>query len=177
MEDKLPVCLLIFPEGTTYCEETLDKSRQFALKQGLQPPLYSLLPRTLGLYSCVSILNDQLDGIYDFTMAFPPPPSSNTSQDLFYTIRNIYFKGWAPSKVYIHIRYIPRCEIPTEKKAFDDWLFELFRLKDAKLSYFRQNKTFLGKCYRTEQFQAFQQKYFLLFVFFSILSYAIIKYG
>ncbi len=65
-----PMWLLIFPEGTNMSKRAMDVSVKWAEKTGLAPLDLTLMPRSRGLYACLTSLGDSVAWIYDCTIAY-----------------------------------------------------------------------------------------------------------
>ena len=71
MNDNLPLWLIIFPEGTVICEETRIRSDAYAKKMDWgENPRHVLWPKHTGLFHACDLLKDNVDNIFDLTMAF-----------------------------------------------------------------------------------------------------------
>jgi lysocardiolipin and lysophospholipid acyltransferase len=69
-----PMWLLLFPEGTNLSGNGRAKSAKWAEKCGLKDPEHVLLPRSTGIYFCLSELKDTVDYVYDCTVAYEGIP-------------------------------------------------------------------------------------------------------
>lgn len=127
-----PLWLIIFPEGTDFTEQKCLRSQRIAKENNLPILKNVLLPRTKGFYSCVSLLRDCLDAVYDLTITYKP------RCPLF--MDNAF--GIDPAEVHIHVRRIPLSEIPTSEDEATSWLNEAFRFKDQLLSSFYEEGSF-----------------------------------
>lgn len=65
-----PMWLLLFPEGTNASSNGRDKSAQWAKKMGVQDVQRLLLPRSAGMYYCLSELKGSVEYVYDCTVAY-----------------------------------------------------------------------------------------------------------
>jgi 1-acyl-sn-glycerol-3-phosphate acyltransferase len=117
--DKNPMCLLLFPEGTVICDETMDRCRQYAAKHSLSfDSRHVLMPRSTGMEFCVRHLmpglkTAEMDNsvnsvkfIYDLTVGFGGMTGKETPMDQ-YSIANIFYRGHAPPSIHIRIKRIP----------------------------------------------------------------------
>ncbi|KAG0774980.1 hypothetical protein G6F22_013644 [Rhizopus arrhizus] len=59
-ENKLPMWLVLFPEGTVISESTRKKSKDYAERMNMQDNRYTLLPRSTGLRLCTTVLKDNI---------------------------------------------------------------------------------------------------------------------
>ena len=69
-----PMWLLLFPEGTNLCANGRKKSVSWAKKQDIQDPEHLLLPRSTGMFFCLSELKGTVDYVYDCTVAYEGVP-------------------------------------------------------------------------------------------------------
>lgn len=72
MKDKLPLWLIIFPEGTVICDETKTKSDDYAKKMGWKEenPKFVLWPKHTGLYHACDLLKNDIPDMFDLTISF-----------------------------------------------------------------------------------------------------------
>lgn len=132
-DQRDPLWLVIFPEGTDFSEEKRDKGNAYARENFGTPELFNVLqPRTRGFVTCLSQLRDSLDAVYDLTIGY------KERCPLF--INNLY--GTDPSEVHMHIRRIPISEIPESEEEMNKWLFDLFHKKDQMLASFSETGSF-----------------------------------
>ena len=69
--------MVVFPEGTRYCDKTLEKSRKFSADNGLPAYEHVLIPRLKALQLCVEELREACSAVYDVTIAY-----SNTTDEV-----------------------------------------------------------------------------------------------
>ena len=65
-----PMWLLLFPEGTNASDNGKVKSTKWAEKIGVKDTDHLLLPRSTGMYFCLTELKGTVDYIYDCTVAY-----------------------------------------------------------------------------------------------------------
>ncbi|GKA76123.1 probable 1-acyl-sn-glycerol-3-phosphate acyltransferase 5 isoform X1 [Tanacetum coccineum] len=118
--------LALFPEGTDFTEEKCLKSQKFAAENGLPIMKNVLLPKTRGFHTCLEILRESLDAVYDVTIAY-----KNRCPTF---LDNVF--GVEPSEVHVHVRRIPLDDIPSSYHECNSWLIHSFHLKDQLLSDF-----------------------------------------
>lgn len=116
-----------FIEGTRRTPEKLAQSQEYARKLGQAPMQHVLWPRTRGFVAAIGAMRDQLDAVYDITIAYP---------------------GGAPSlwevashrqrSAHVHVKRFPMAEVPKDETALAAWLVERFRVKDAMLARFEK---------------------------------------
>jgi 1-acyl-sn-glycerol-3-phosphate acyltransferase len=139
---KVPMWLIIFPEGTNLSSSTREKSKKWAEKNGLKDMKHQLLPRSTGLKFCLQELRNTTDWLYDCTIAYEGVPPGQFGQDIF-TLRSSFFEGRPPKSVNMHWRRFHLDTIPIDNtKAFDVWLRNRWREKDYMLEYFNRNNRF-----------------------------------
>lgn len=127
-----PLWLILFPEGTDFTDQKCLRSQRFAEENHLPILKNVLQPKTKGFYSCLTLLRDSLDAVYDITIAY------KHRCPLF--MDNAF--GTDPAEVHVHVRRITLHEIPTSENEAAAWLVEAFRLKDELLSNFYKEGSF-----------------------------------
>jgi 1-acyl-sn-glycerol-3-phosphate acyltransferase len=157
-KDGLPLWLLIFPEGTNLTADTKAKCLQYAKKHDItEIPEFVLLPRSLGLSTCLSELQDFQDlHLIDITMGFSGVSPEDTPQYV-YPLGDIFLKGLGPPVVHLHIKSHPLSAIPGFTMSTDDssllsgssdpfgqWLRQEFLRKDALMKHFYSHGEFTG---------------------------------
>ncbi|KAK9473224.1 acyltransferase-domain-containing protein [Dipodascopsis tothii] len=144
-EPEWPAWLLVFPEGTNFTQNGVDKSTKYAERAGIvDAPRHMLLPRARGLYTMLRGLRASVPYVYDCTMAYEGVPEGGFGQDYF-TLPSIYFQGRPPKSVHMHWRRFAVADIPLDDEAaFDKWLRERWLEKDALLTAYYANGHFDG---------------------------------
>ncbi|CAK7271065.1 hypothetical protein SEPCBS57363_004424 [Sporothrix epigloea] len=126
-----PMWLLLFPEGTNSSGNGRRKSAAWAQKMGYKDPEHILLPRSTGMYFCLSELKDTIEYVYDCTVAYEGVPRGKYGEEYF-SLSSTYFQGQAPKSVNFHWRRFPVAGIPLETpEAFDQWMRDRWYEKDA----------------------------------------------
>jgi lysocardiolipin and lysophospholipid acyltransferase len=69
-----PMWLLIFPEGTTLCENGRIASKKWAEKSGVEDLRNTLIPRSRGLQFCLEELKSNVEFVYDCTLSYEGIP-------------------------------------------------------------------------------------------------------
>lgn len=69
-----PMWLLLFPEGTNASQNGRDKSAKWADNVGIKDTQHVLLPRSTGMYFCLSELQGTVEYVYDCTVAYEGIP-------------------------------------------------------------------------------------------------------
>uniref|UniRef100_A0A914XSG5 Phospholipid/glycerol acyltransferase domain-containing protein n=1 Tax=Panagrolaimus superbus TaxID=310955 RepID=A0A914XSG5_9BILA len=139
-----PFWLHIFPEGTRFSrskQSLIEISHDYAKKSGLYVPRYTLLPRAGAFTLALMELKDTVEFIYDVTIAYDQtrlPNRMGLAPNMFEFVSSaLGSKG-----LHIHVRRIPISEVPLEKDATKQWLYDRFAQKDELLQYFFENGNF-----------------------------------
>nr|UEK51451.1 AGPAT3-like protein [Parasacculina yatsui] len=149
-----PVWMLIFCEGTRFTVDKHYVSMGVARAKGFPELRNLLLPRPRGFTHTVSRLRHKFAAIYDLTVEFD---TKNYAQP---TLTNMIRRR--PIRGDIHVRRIPMSDLPSpptrqpttattteaetaqlenaEEKALTNYLFEIYRYKDEKMSTYRANR-------------------------------------
>ncbi|USW52985.1 Putative phospholipid/glycerol acyltransferase [Septoria linicola] len=133
--DRVPMWLLIFPEGTNLSARSRKLSKKWADKVGVSDLDFALLPRSRGLQACVSQLAGSVEWVYDCTIAYDGIPPGIDSQDVW-NLKNMYVEGRSAPTAHIHWRRFAMSEIPVhDSEAFDKWLYARWAEKDELLKH------------------------------------------
>ncbi|KAK8726081.1 hypothetical protein OTU49_010371 [Cherax quadricarinatus] len=116
--------VLLFPEGTNLTPATQKKSNEYAQKTGLPCLTHVLHPRTTGFTFLVNKLREQLDAVYDVTVAYPKTLPL-TELDLA--------KGRMPEEVHFHIKRHHISSLPQKEEELREWLGKVWMEKDELL--------------------------------------------
>ncbi|KAF6824947.1 lysocardiolipin acyltransferase [Colletotrichum plurivorum] len=126
-----PMWLLLFPEGTNLAANGRRKSAAWAEKTGLKDPEHVLLPRSTGMFFCLSELKGTLEYVYDCTVAYEGIPRGKFGEQYF-SLVSTYFQGRPPKSVNFHWRRYRVADMPLhDQKEFDAWVRERWYEKDA----------------------------------------------
>ncbi|OZJ03143.1 hypothetical protein BZG36_04640 [Bifiguratus adelaidae] len=136
-----PMWLVIFPEGTVISENTRARSKAFADKLGFVDRTYLLLPRSTGLHLCMATLDDTVEYLYDVTVGYEGVKAGDIPEEK-YTIRGTFFHDIYPKKVHMHLRRWRIDSIPVNADAFNQWLLDRWKEKDALLEEFYRTGKF-----------------------------------
>lgn len=109
-----PSSLLIFPEGTDFCQETVEKSNEFAKAKGLRCFKHVLHPRTKGLHAIMEHSHD-FDAIYDCTLAFQYFTENEVPAEQ--SILNARY----PPVISINIERFDIKDIPKDPNGLQQW--------------------------------------------------------
>ena len=143
-KNKDPMWLMMFPEGTNLADCTRETSRKWAAKNGIKDMQHMLLPRSTGLHFMLDELKDDVEYVYDCTIAYEGVPRGQFAQDIF-TVGASYFGGRPPKSVNMYWRRFRVANIPlNDPKKFDIWLRARWSEKDK----------FIENWYRTGRFPA-----------------------
>ncbi|CAO3660009.1 unnamed protein product [Rhizopus stolonifer] len=135
--------LLLFPEGTVVSETTRKKSKDYAEKNNVKDNRYTLLPRSTGLRLCATVLKDDVEYLYDFTIGYSGVTSTEIPEKV-YTIQGIFFFNRYPKQVHIHVRRYKVNTIPLEnEKEFNGWVFDRWSEKDELMTRFYDTNSFV----------------------------------
>ncbi|KAL6863443.1 hypothetical protein ACO1O0_003697 [Amphichorda felina] len=131
-----PMWLLLFPEGTNLCANGRKKSASWAKKQEVQDPEHLLLPRSTGMFFCLTELKGTVDYVYDCTVAYEGVPRGKYGEQLF-GLSSTYFQGRPPKSVNFYWRRFAVADIPLDDaEKFDAWLREVWYEKDALIEQY-----------------------------------------
>ena len=131
VNERLPVWLISFSEGTRITPAKAARSREFAAKAGLPPTERVLIPRTKGFVASVDGLGDYLEAVYDVTIGYPDGAPTLWQ----------YVRGFS-RVAHLHVRRTPREALPEGDEALREWLLECFREKDRLLAGFEEEGRF-----------------------------------
>jgi 1-acyl-sn-glycerol-3-phosphate acyltransferase len=134
VDEKLPVWLVTFPEGTRVTAGKLEQGKRYASEKGLTPPRHTLIPRTKGFVASVQGLRGHIAAVYDVTIGYEEGVPSLWQ----------YVKGYA-KRAHLHVRRFPVAALPEEDEQLAEWLLERFREKDQLLDEFYRQGRFPGK--------------------------------
>ncbi len=125
VDERLPVWMVIFPEGTRIRPHKLEASRRYAAEHGLTPPRHVLLPRPKGFVAAVQALRGHVTAVYDLTIAY---------EEGIPTLGQ-YISG-AVERVHLHVRRYPMEVLPEDPEDLARWLRARFEEKDDLLETF-----------------------------------------
>ncbi|EFX00735.1 phospholipid/glycerol acyltransferase [Grosmannia clavigera kw1407] len=119
-----PMWLLLFPEGTNSSNNGRVKSAKWAEKTGIKDTEHVLLPRSTGMYYCLSELKGSVDYVYDCTVAYEGVKRGEFGEQHF-TLAGTYLQGQPPKSVNFYWRRFRVDNIPLDNaELFDTWLRE-----------------------------------------------------
>ncbi|VDM92863.1 unnamed protein product [Onchocerca ochengi] len=123
--------LLLFPEGTDKDYRATERSRQFALKQGLMHYNYVLHPRTAGFTIMLRKMRQvkYIKTIYDVTVAY----ADAIVQSEFELVSN----GSCPKNIHFHVSKVNVDSLPEkDDELIAQWLVNRWKAKEEKLAQF-----------------------------------------
>ncbi|CAN0335035.1 unnamed protein product [Ascophyllum nodosum] len=165
--DNFPLRLLIFPEGTTVNQRSMEKCATFAKKE--QRPTFNhlLLPRTTGFGACLEAFSlaqnpdtrDNLAGdgweeasfsnrvVYDFTIAYTGFSGEIPTWEMGFTRKKdvdipsllALARGRAPGPVHVHIE---KHRVEDIRDGGKSWLDATWARKDALMDKFIKSGRF-----------------------------------
>ncbi len=130
-QDRIPIWLVTFPEGTRITPDKADRSRQYARDHGLPVWEHVLVPRTKGFVATIHGLRPHLDAVYDVTIGYERGVPTLWQ----------YIKGFV-RKAHLHVRRFPVETVPVEDDAIARWLLDRFDEKNRLLDGFYRDGKF-----------------------------------
>ena len=138
-----PLKLLIFPEGTINNETGRRIEKKYTDRTGHSTMEHVLLPRSKGLFACVSDLRQDCDALYDITIGYSGLKPDDIPHRVYSPLKMIGL-GRGPEETHMHIRKFDIDDIPEDETEFSDWLMERFKEKNNLLSHFYSHGKFPG---------------------------------
>ncbi|KAG0367817.1 hypothetical protein BGZ54_003192 [Gamsiella multidivaricata] len=139
-----PLWLVVFPEGTVVSKGTRKRSTAFAEKAGLTDHRHVLLPRTSGLFVCISKLRGSVEYIYDATVGYSGVHYGEIPQEL-YPLPGLYVDQAQPKEINMHLRRFAIKDIPETEPEFVDWVRARWQEKDDLMEEFYTTGKFPSK--------------------------------
>ncbi|KAL2912156.1 hypothetical protein HK105_208357 [Polyrhizophydium stewartii] len=119
-DDKMPLWLLIFPEGTVITDDTKAKSRAYAKKADLpDDPTHVLIPKSTGLLNSLRVMGSDVEYLYDFTIGYSGIGPDACPYDA-YPLTSVFFEGKGPAQIHIHVDRFKVADLPGVRRAADD---------------------------------------------------------
>ena len=152
---RLPVQLLLFPEGTDFNPRSKIRSDAYALKNNLTKYEYCLHPRLKGFTYIAENMRNQFESVIDVTMGYPAGVCYGALDS---------FSGRFPPEVHVHIKRYPISEVPSDSDGLEAWCIKRWEEKEQRLK-----KLYKGQFVTTFIFQSGVQSFpsFLRAVAFS----------
>eukprot|EP01004_Peranema_trichophorum_P005411 NODE_4270_length_1196_cov_42.374651_g3768_i0.p1 GENE.NODE_4270_length_1196_cov_42.374651_g3768_i0~~NODE_4270_length_1196_cov_42.374651_g3768_i0.p1 ORF type:complete len:374 (+),score=32.26 NODE_4270_length_1196_cov_42.374651_g3768_i0:143-1123(+) len=136
---KKNVSLLIFPEGTDLSNSNLEKSREYAQKEGLCVFNHVLHPRSKGFIHCLETLSTNIDAVYDITIGYVDYVKGERPSE-----KSLY-KGRWPPEIHFYCKRYELSKLPKGHKELEAWINQRFAEKELILDEFYKQGTFYGK--------------------------------
>ena len=138
-----PIHLLLFPEGWTdgiNRKSMMNKSIEFAKREGRPQLQHLLLPRTTGFYASLDSLREAAPVIYDITMAYRGYDGGERPFSCDISLGTIMklIRGEVPNEVYIRIKRYSMDEVLSDAQ----WLDKQWAEKDRLLGKFVRSGNF-----------------------------------
>ena len=131
VDNRIPMWLVSFVEGTRGTCPKIEASREFARSRGLAETRHVQVPRTKGFTASVQGLRDHITAIYDLTIGY---------EDGVPTLSQ-YTRGLV-DRVHMHVRRFPIEDLPETDEGLRQWLLERFVEKDQLLEHYYQTGKF-----------------------------------
>ncbi len=125
VENRVPVWLVSFVEGTRARIHKIEASREWALSRGLEPLQHVLQPRTKGFAATVQGLREHVTAVYDLTIGYEEGVPTLWQ----------YIKG-SVHRIHLHVRRFPVEELPAIEEEIRQWLLDRWTEKDHLLDRF-----------------------------------------
>ncbi|XP_017268514.1 1-acyl-sn-glycerol-3-phosphate acyltransferase epsilon [Kryptolebias marmoratus] len=136
-----PMYLVIFPEGTRYNPElknVIADSQAFAAKEGLAVLKHTLTPRVKASHIAMEIMKDDLDAVYDVTVAYEGTLDSSGRRRPAPSMAEFLCKECP--RIHIHFDRVRVKDIPSESVYFRRWMHDRFETKDRMLTDFYESQ-------------------------------------
>lgn len=135
-QEDFPTLFLIFPEGVQKDQRALQKSQEFAVREGRPQLNHLLLPHTTGFNACLEALRESFPVVYDVTLAYeyerengtPPGPRAMLSGLSHFVNEDI------PYRVHVHIKRFSMEEVVRDAH----WLDARWDAKEQLLRHFHR---------------------------------------
>mmetsp|Transcript_57714 Transcript_57714/g.159081 ORF Transcript_57714/g.159081 Transcript_57714/m.159081 type:complete len:375 (+) Transcript_57714:216-1340(+) len=140
-EERLPVQVLLFPEGTVCNQTSIANSLKFAAREGRPKLKLLLLPHKKGFYTCLDSLKSEFNSpvVYDMTMTYQGYAGDIPvkSDPLWQTVVNWFF-GQVPREVHVRLKRFSMEEVMSDSH----WLDSRWAEKDKILTHFKHHHQF-----------------------------------
>ncbi len=131
VEERLPMWLVTFVEGTRATPEKIARSQSFARERGFDLLEHVLTPRTRGFTAAVQGLGEHVTAVYDLTIGYAEGVPTLWQ----------YIKG-SVRRIHLHVRRFPVDELPALEEELAAWLRQRFAEKDRLLAHFYATGSF-----------------------------------
>ncbi len=131
VRDRVPMWMVVFPEGTRTTAQKLEASQRWAAEQGLPRLEHVLAPRTKGFTASVMGLRSHITAVYDVSLGYEGGVPSLWQ----------HMQGYAKRR-HVHVRRFPIASLPADEAGLSRWLWDRFVEKDALLDGFYKTGRF-----------------------------------
>lgn len=131
VDERIPMWLVSFVEGTRATTEKIAASREYALAKGHALTEHVLLPRTKGFAATVEGLRSHAEAVYDVTIGYVEGVPTLWQ----------YIKG-SVNRIHVHVRRFEIDELPQLESEVRQWLLDRFVEKDRLLAFFYEHGAF-----------------------------------
>merc|ERR1719272_936772 len=147
-KDRIPMWLIIFPEGTWITPNDLavkEKANSFAIKSGFTELNNVLFPRANGFVALLEGMRhgpDAIDAVYDVTVAYDKPYHPVQIGTAFppSVVQLCSASPLAPKEIHFHVTRHLIKNIPEKKEDCAKWLCSRFAIeKEELLNQFDQS--------------------------------------
>lgn len=128
-ENKIPIWLVSFLEGTRLTPKKLTSSQNYAKKAGLPHFNHVLVPKTKGFVATVQGLGGHVTAVYDLTIGYPLRTPS------LWTL----ISGKMKYPVHIDVRRYALTDLPKDPQKLAYWALDRFKEKDRWLADLHQH--------------------------------------
>ncbi|CAO3594490.1 unnamed protein product [Absidia cylindrospora] len=117
------------------------RSQAYAVKNGMNDNLYTLLPRSTGLKLCTATLENTVEWMYDLTIGYSGIQVGQIPEDAL-RLKHI-FTGCGPQEIHVHIRRYHVSELALgDDAAFSKWVMDRWVEKDKRMEQFYEQGHF-----------------------------------
>mmetsp|Transcript_16491 Transcript_16491/g.22791 ORF Transcript_16491/g.22791 Transcript_16491/m.22791 type:complete len:289 (+) Transcript_16491:179-1045(+) len=146
-QDRLPMWLVLYPEGTRYTPQRKARSDVVAVEKGLRPFESELLmPRTKGLVLLTSTLEGHVTSVVDMTIAYSKPDGTILKgAELGTSCLGAVLSGTSPvGTVHMHFQHFELRTLPKQADPLSEWCQELWLQKNTNLIQLEKTGAFSG---------------------------------
>lgn len=122
-EQKVPIWLIMFPEGTRLLPHKVAASHAFAKSRGIPGMDHVLIPRTKGFVASVQGLNTHIAAVYDVTIYYPAGIPKLWQ----------FVSSWG-MPVRMHVERFPLATLPPSEPELAEWLITRFKIKNERIA-------------------------------------------
>ncbi|XP_062503636.1 lysocardiolipin acyltransferase 1-like isoform X2 [Corticium candelabrum] len=134
VETNSPIQILLFPEGTDFCERSKKRSDDYAKQRDLPNYDYVLHPRTKGFSELVKIMqHGNIKSVIDVSIAYPV--------NIPWGARSILL-GNFPEQVHFDMKRYPIDEMLTDGESLEEWCRQRWEKKEENLRAFYETGKF-----------------------------------